>query len=1306
VTLSIGNHKATTDGEGKFLLSGVPSGAQTLVIDGTTASVGGRQYGRYEYLANIESGKTNALPFVIWMTRLDTGHAVSIASPTTTETVVTNPRIPGLELHIPEGTVIRGVQGNNVTSITITAIPIDQPPFPLPNHWVPVYFTIQPGGAHLQGLSVKAAVGARLVYPNFGHSPPGTRIDFWNYDPTLKGWYVYGEGTVSHDGKQILPDPGVVIYEFSGAMVALPADAPVTGPVPPGAGSCSTAGDPVDCFTGLYTLNRTDLYVHDVIPLVVQRQYRPADAASRGFGVGANLSYDMFIVGDTFPYTYANLILPDGSVVHYPRISSGTSYGDAVYQTQTPGPFFGSTIKFVGSVNYYWTLTLLNGTQYGFPEAMGQSNARCAAITGMKDRNGNALTFVRDGTCNLTSVTSPNGHTLSFTYDTSNRITQVTDDSGRKVTYSYNSSGTLASATDPAGKTEKYTYDSSNRLQTIADKRGNLVLTNAYDSGNRVTQQTYADKSTSTFSYTTNSSGVTTQTNYTDERGHVRQVQFNAAGYITSVTLAAGTPIAQTKTLVRNPTTNLAQSVSDALGRTTAYQYDANGNVTQITYLSGTSSAATWKYSYTATFAELASVTDPAGHKTSYTYDSAGNLLKTTDALGDVTTYGYNSSGQVTSVTRSAGGAQLTTTIQYNGGVPSSVVDALNRKTLVFNDALSRPETIQDALGNERHIIYDALDRVTQSTDPLGNSIQTGYDANGNLLTSTDANNVVQTFTYDARNRKHTYKDPSGKVQTYNYDGFGNITSIVDRKQQTTSVTYDALNRPTLVTYQDGSTLSITWDAGNRATQYVDSLNGTISRTYDLLDRLTQETTPQGQVTYTYDAGNRRKTMTVAGQSPVNYTFDNANRLTRVAQGTNAVAFGYDTAGRRTSVTLPNGIVGTFAFDKADELTAITYVNGSTQVGNLTYAYDAVGRRASVGGTLAGTVAPSAVAAGYDGANRLTNYGGSVLSYDADGNLATFGSATYSWNARNQLVATSAGNASFRYDALGRRTTATVNGTTSTYLYDGANPVAVNGSLLLASQDLDEIYAQVSSTATTSYLRDGLNSTVALTNSGGGITGSLTYSPYGGSSSSGSVTTAFQYTGRDNDGATGLYYYRARYYSPQLGRFISEDPAGLAAGTNFYAYVGGDPVSLIDPLGLCANQATASHCLWVAAQAKGVSIGLDILGAIPVVGNATSATTAIVRAGIAVDHGINSPIFALSSGAYGAYGAVTAGPEEATDSIVGAVSASAGIAATLADASLGGTEALPIVGNGLSALTGLWDGYQAYQIYQSCMAGN
>jgi RHS repeat-associated protein len=126
---------------------------------------------------------------------------------------------------------------------------------------------------------------------------------------------------------------------------------------------------------------------------------------------------------------------------------------------------------------------------------------------------------------------------------------------------------------------------------------------------------------------------------------------------------------------------------------------------------------------------------------------------------------------------------------------------------------------------------------------------------------------------------------------------------------------------------------------------------------------------------------------------------------------------------------------------------------------------------------------------------------------------------------------------------------------------------------MLDGLGLDQIFAQTTSNGTSSFLTDGINSTTALTNGSGAVATSYTYSPYGDSANSaGSTTTQFQFTGRENDGATGLYYLRARYYSPQMGRFISEDPIGFSSGANFYAYANGNPIGSRDPLGLFTLQ--------------------------------------------------------------------------------------------------------------------------------------
>jgi RHS repeat-associated protein len=156
---------------------------------------------------------------------------------------------------------------------------------------------------------------------------------------------------------------------------------------------------------------------------------------------------------------------------------------------------------------------------------------------------------------------------------------------------------------------------------------------------------------------------------------------------------------------------------------------------------------------------------------------------------------------------------------------------------------------------------------------------------------------------------------------------------------------------------------------------------------------------------------------------------------------------------------------------------------------------------------------------------------------------------------------------------MGRRTSKTVGTATPTqYLYDGANAVqeTVGSTInpILVGLGIDERFARNDTTGRTYFLTDAINSTVALTGTTGAIQNLYSYDPYGNTSESGTgFTNPYQYTGREAD-TSGLYYYRARYYSSLMGGMISEDPARFYGGQlSFYAYVGGNPLSYRDPRG-------------------------------------------------------------------------------------------------------------------------------------------
>jgi RHS repeat-associated protein len=225
--------------------------------------------------------------------------------------------------------------------------------------------------------------------------------------------------------------------------------------------------------------------------------------------------------------------------------------------------------------------------------------------------------------------------------------------------------------------------------------------------------------------------------------------------------------------------------------------------------------------------------------------------------------------------------------------------------------------------------------------------------------------------------------------------------------------------------------------------------------------------------------------------------------------------------------------------------------------------------------------------------NSLKTVGASAVTNDNDGNILCIAGNIcspgneFSYDERGHLQQWVANpyTVDYSYDALGRRYEKNVGGlTASCYVYDGLNVAATTacgplGTIYsyLTGMGLDELFLVNNGSTNESFLRDPLDSTIALTDSSGTtILDQTTYDAFGNTTDSApSQASPFEFTGRENDTTaassgyyySNLYFMRGRFYDPQLARFISRDPSGLSGGTNLYEYAGDDPVDLSDPTG-------------------------------------------------------------------------------------------------------------------------------------------
>jgi RHS repeat-associated protein len=841
---------------------------------------------------------------------------------------------------------------------------------------------------------------------------------------------------------------------------------------------------------------------------------------------------------------------------------------------------------------------------------------------------------------------NPTNAIVTNAYDSLGRIMTQTDANSNQWTYLF--AGYRSEEENPLGNSMIYFNDFNGRALKIIDQLGNETL-QEFDGFKRRTKITMPEGNSVATEYDPKGN-VLKLTKVAKGGSGLSDIE-NTFTYNTTWNKVA-TEVdgnGNTTTYTYDGTTSnlltIQRPVINSVTPTITHTYNARGQL--LTKTDETSIVTKWIYD-TATEALLSIVYDFGSSPhlnltTAFTFDVVGNVTSVTDARNNtfkqkfdserrmlqsamaepfefITQYTYNLNGMLTSRRNQAPGMpvwQQTTYAYELDGKPHNVVDTLGRVTKYGYDQLRRLETETDSEDRVTTLAYDARSQVSTVTSPDGDVAQERtYWENGKLHEITDANGNTTVYTYDGFDRLHRATFANSKYEeNTSYDDNDNLLVFKTRNGDTITNTFDVHNRLVTRTPQGMPTVTHSYDLAGRLTGIStptvsgDPGSGSFVNSFDTAGRFYREQYPDGkQVTFQLDANGNITRMTYPDGYYVERFYDELNRLTAIklnGSTTEEVSITYDALSRRATMTFANGTSTEYEFAVNNDLTGLSHSFVGSSL-DADYQFNEAHQLMSqfVSDEQFMWHPPSAVTTTYGAANNINQYptvDADTYTYNNNGCLTADGVWTFGYDVQNRLTsaAKSGVSASYLYDPLNRQSQKDVGGTKTRFIYNGAQRIAeyngTSGSLItrfVYAKGLDEPVVEVTSAGIKSYFhRDRQGSIIAKTDDTGAVTQRNEYGPFGESAALSGIS--FGYTGQRYDAESGLYFYKTRYYSPVIGRFLQPDTIGYGDGLNMYAYVNNQPMDSVDLLGTGGDEEPRVYT----GSAGGSPAGLKMLDA-------------------------------------------------------------------------------------------------------------